>query len=221
MPDADRFERLLKGKGWRRAYRLASGNSPIAMVVNALINAAAHGLREQVQCPSLSRILAELYHSLNVRSDHNGMETADGEDAFVGMVSALDEIESEDFGYLGTRLARKSAEKVFVELSRREGTPEFDEVRDRYADVFIADLVDNQCLSRIRPGIAEQNNRTTEEQYKWEQELRENLRPQARKLIQSAVKARESRAIRAPKRIGVSPTPLEVRLHEPLVPLSR
>ena len=72
MPDADRFERLLKGKGWRRAYRLASGNSPIAMVVNALINAAAHGLREQVQCPSLSRILAELYHSLNVRSDHNG-----------------------------------------------------------------------------------------------------------------------------------------------------
>jgi hypothetical protein len=191
------------------------------MVVNALINAAAHGLREQVQCPSLSRILAELYHSLNVRSDHNGMETADGEDAFVGMVSALDEIESDDFGYLGTRLARKSAEKVFVELSRREGTPEFDEVRDRYADVFIADLVDNQCLSRIRPGIAEQNNRTTEEQYKWEQELRENLRPQARKLIQSAVKARESRAIRAPKRIGVSPTPLEVRLHEPLVPLSR
>jgi hypothetical protein len=191
------------------------------MVVNALINAAAHGLREQVQCPSLSRILAELYHSLNVRSDHNGMETADGEDAFVGMVSALDEIESDDFGYLGTRLARKSAEKVFVELSRREGTPEFDEVRDRYADVFIADLVDNQCLSRIRPGIAEQNNRTTEEQYKWERELRENLRPQARKLIQSAVKARESRAIRAPKRIGVSPTPLEVRLHEPLVPLSR
>jgi hypothetical protein len=221
MPDADRFERLLKGKGWKRAYRLASGNSPIAMVVNALINAAAHGLREQVQCPSLSRILAELYHSLNVRSDYNGMETADGEDAFVGMVSALDEIESDDFGYLGTRLARKSAEKVFVELSRREGTPEFDEVRDRYADVFIADLVDNQCLSRIRPGIAEQNNRTTEEQYKWEQELRENLKPQARKLIQSAVKARESRAIRAPKRIGVSPTPLEVRLHEPLVPLSR
>jgi len=221
MPDADRFERLLKGKGWRRAYRLASGNSPIVMVVNALINAAAHGLREQVQCPSLSRILAELYHSLNVRSDHNGMETVDGEDAFVSMVSALDEIESDDFGYLGTRLARKSAEKVFVELSRREGTPEYDEVRDRYADVFIADLVDNQCLSRIRPGIAEQNNRTTEEQYKWEQELRENLRPQARKLIQSAVKARESRAIRAPKRIGVSPTPLEVRLHEPLVPLSR
>ena len=54
MPDADRFERVLKGKGWRRAYRLASGNSPIAMVVNALINAAAHGLREQVQCPSES-----------------------------------------------------------------------------------------------------------------------------------------------------------------------
>jgi hypothetical protein len=156
-----------------------------------------------------------------VRSNQNGGETAVQDDAFVGMVAALDEIELDDFGYQGTRLARKSAERVFVELSRREGAPEFHEVRDRFADVFIADIVDNQCLSRIRPGVAEQNNRTTEEQFKWEQELRENLKPQARKLVQSAVKARESRGIRAPKRIGGSLTPLEIRLHEPLVPLSR
>ena len=221
MPDADRFERLLKGKGWRRAYRLASGNAPMAMVVDALTKAAANGLREQVQCPSLSRILAELSHSLSIRSDQIGVETAVQDDAFVGMVAALDEIELDDFGFMGTRLARKCAERVFVELSRREDGPEFDEVRDRFADVFIADIVDNQCLSRIRPGIVEQNNRTTEEQFRWEQELRESLKPQARKLIQSAVKARESRAIRAPKRIGSSPTPLEIRLHEPLVPLSR
>jgi hypothetical protein len=221
MPDADRFERLLKGKGWRRAYRLASGNAPMSMIVDALTKASAHGLREQVQCPSLSKILAELCQALSVRSEQNGPETAVQDDAFVGMVAALDEIELDDFGYLGTRLARKSAERVFVELSRREGAPEFDEVRDRFADVFIADIIDNRCLSRIRPGIAEQNKRTTEDQFKWEQELRENLKPQARKLVQSAVKARESRAIRAPKKIGGSPTPLEVRLHEPLVPLSR
>jgi len=221
MPDADRFERLLRGKGWRRAYRLASGNAPISMVVDALTKACAHGLREQVQCPSLSRILAELYDSLSIRSGQNGGKMAAQDDAFVDMVSTLDEIELDDFGYLGTQLARKSAERVFVELSRRQGEPEFDEVRDRFADVFIADIVDNQCLSRIRPGVAEQNNRTTEEQFKWEQELREKLKPQARKLVQSAVNARESRAIRAPKRIGGSPTPLEIRLHEPLVPLSR
>ncbi len=206
MPDADRSERLLRGKGWRHAYRLAAGNAPIPVVVDALTKASAHGLREQVQCPSLSRILEELGQSLSVRS---------------AMVSAFDEIELNDFGYLGTQLARKSAERVFVELSRGQGEPEFDEVRDRFADGFIADIVDNQCLSRIRPGVAERNNRTTEEQFNWEQELKEKLKPQARKLVQSAVNARESRAIRAPKRIGGSPTPLEIRLHEPLVPLSR
>ena len=221
MPDADRFERLLRGKGWRHAYRLAAGNAPIPVVVDALTKASAHGLRERVQCPSLSRIVEELCHSLSVRSGHNDVETASQDDAFADMVSAFDEIELNDFGYLGTQLARKSAERAFVELSRRQGEPEFDEVRDRFADVFIADIVDNQCLSRIRPGVAEQNNRTTEEQFKWEQELREKLKPQARKLVQSAVNARESRAIRAPKRIGGSPTPLEIRLHEPLVPLSR
>jgi hypothetical protein len=221
MPDADRFERLLRGKGWRHAYRLAAGNAPILVVVDALTKASAHGLREQVQCPSLSRILEELCHSLSVRSGQNDEEGSGQDDAFAEMVSALDEIELNDFGYLGTQLARKSAERVFVELSRGQREPEFDEVRDRFADVFIADIVDNQCLSRIRPGVAEQNNRTTEEQFKWEQELREKLKPQARKLVQSAVNARESRAIRAPKRIGGSPTPLEIRLHEPLVPLSR
>ena len=221
MPDADRFERLLRGKSWRHAYRLAAGNAPLLVVVDALTKASAHGLREPVQCPSLSRILEQLCQSLSVRSGQNDVETSGQDDAFADMVAALEEIELNDFGYLGTQLARKSAERIFVELSRGQREPEFDEVRDRFADVFIADIVDNQCLSRIRPGVAEQNNRTTEEQFKWEQEVREKLKPQARKLIQSAVNARESRAIRAPKRIGGSPTPLEIRLHEPLVPLSR
>ena len=221
MPDADRFERLLRGKGWRRAYRLASGNQPIPLVVDALINATAHALRERVQCPSLSKIVEELHISLVSRSDDGGSYRQNGDDAFARLTAALDEIESDDIGYLGTRLARKCAEKVSVELADRGEEPAFEEVRDRFAEVFVAELVDNQCLSSIRPGVAEQNHRSTEEQYKWEIELRESLKPQARKLIQGAVKARESRAIRAPRRIGTSSTPLEIRLHEPLVPLPR
>lgn len=221
MPDADRFERLLRGKGWRRAYRLASGNQPIRLVVDALINATAHALRERVQCPSLSKIVEELHISLASRSDHGDSYRQNGDDAFAQLTAALDEIESDDIGYLGTRLARKCAEKVSVELANRGAEPAFEEVRDRFAEVFVAELVDNQCLSPIRPGVAEQNNRSTEEQYKWEIELRESLKPQARKLIQGAVKAKESRAIRAPRRIGIPSTPLEIRLHEPLVPLPR
>ena len=221
MPDADRFERLLRGKGWRRAYRLASGNQPIPLVVDALISATAHALRERVQCPSLSRIVEELHISLASRSDDGGSDRQDGDGAFAQLTAALDEIESDDIGYLGTRLARRCAEKVSVELANRGEEPAFEEVRDRFAEVFVAELVDNQCLSPIRPGVAELNSRSTEEQYKWEIELRESLKPQARKLIQSAVKAKESRAIRAPRRIGTSSNPLEIRLHEPLVPLLR
>jgi hypothetical protein len=221
MPDADRFERLLRGKGWRRAYRLASGNQPIPLVVDALINATAHALRKRVQCPSLSKIVEELHISLVSRSDDGGSYRQNGGDAFAQLTAALDQIESDDIGYLGTRLARKCAEKVSVELTDRGEEPAFEEVRDRFAEVFVAELVDNQCLSPVRAGVAEQNHRSTEEQYKWEIELRESLKPQARKLIQGAVKARESRAIRAPRRIGTSSTPLEIRLHEPLVPLPR
>jgi hypothetical protein len=93
MPDADRFERLLRGKGWRHAYRLAAGNAPIPVVVDALTKASAHGLREQVQCPFLSRIVEELCHSRSVRSGHNDVQTASQDDAFADRVSAFDEIE--------------------------------------------------------------------------------------------------------------------------------
>jgi hypothetical protein len=37
-----------------------------------------------------------------------------------------------------------------VELADRGKEPAFEEVRDRFAEVLVAELVDNQCLSPIR-----------------------------------------------------------------------
>jgi hypothetical protein len=54
MPDDDRFERLLRGRGRRTAYRLAAGNSETNLLVDSFIKAAAHALRNQAQSPSLS-----------------------------------------------------------------------------------------------------------------------------------------------------------------------
>jgi hypothetical protein len=81
--------------------------------------------------------------------------------------------------------------------------------------------VDHQCLSRVRNGIAEKTNRTVEQQLAWEQGLKESLKPQARKLFRSALKATDSGAVRAPRSTATPPPPLEIQLHEPLVSLQR
>ena len=71
MPDDDRFECLLRGRGWRSAYRLAAGNSEMNLLVDSFIRAAAHALRNQAQSPSLSEVANVLCESLNVPSLHD------------------------------------------------------------------------------------------------------------------------------------------------------
>jgi len=219
MPDDDRFERLLRGRGWRSAYRLAAGNSETNLLVDSFIKAAAHALRNQAQSPSLSDVANVLCESLSVPSLHNG-KMSSGLEAFEHLSSGLDEIGAKDRGHIGTQLAIRAAERVFVEQARQTGAASSEQIQDRLGEVFVADLVDHQCLSRVRNGIAEKTNRTVEQQHAWEQGLKENLKPQARKLFRSALKATDSGEVRAPRGTA-TPPPLEVQLHEPLVALQR
>ena len=221
MPDDDRFERLLRGRGWRGAYRLAAGNSTIPLLVDSLMKAAAHALRNQAQSPSLSNVVNVLCESLNFQSLHEGRKTSGGLEGFEHLRNGLERIEADDLGYVGTQLAIRAAEKVFVEHTRQIGAVSSEEIQDRLGEAFVADLVDHQWLSRVRTGIADKNNRNVEQQLVWEQGLRESMKPQARKLFRSAAKADDSRDVRAPRRIATPPSSLEIQLHEPLVPLQR
>src|SRR6266403_564729 len=47
MPDGDRFERKLRGKGWRSVYRLGCSSAPVEAVVDKIMSAAAHLFRSQ------------------------------------------------------------------------------------------------------------------------------------------------------------------------------
>jgi hypothetical protein len=222
MPDEDKFERLLRGKGWRRAYRLAGGNAPFSHLVDSLISAAAEAMRARVICPSLLTIRDAVYDAVAI---HGGRSAFGGPlqsgDGFDHLTSCLDEIEKSDLGFLGTRLAVKAAQETFVELSDRAESVTLQEVQDRLAEVYIPKLIDHECLGRVRSGIADQNGRNVEQQFTWEQELREQLKPQARKLFEKAVKSERPGTIRAPRRLVSRRSTVEAQLHKPLVPLER
>jgi hypothetical protein len=221
MPDDDRFERQLRGRGWRSAYRLAASECATPLLVDSLIKAAAHALRNQAQSPSLSNVVDVLQEALGSPPLLNRSNSSDGLGAFEHLANGLDQIEVQDRGHVGTQIAVRAAEKVFVEQARQNQIHSKEQIRDRLGEVFIADLIDHQCFSRVRNGIAEKKGRTAEQQHAWEQELREEIKPQARKLFRSAAEAGDNREVRAPKGIASPPAPLETQLHEPLIPLQR
>src|SRR5271167_3698558 len=102
MPDDDRFERLLRGRGWRSAYRLAAGNSEPNLLVDSFIKAAAHALRNQAQSPSLSEVTNLLCESLSASSLRD-RRTPSGLEAFEHLANGLDDIEAQDRGHIGTQ----------------------------------------------------------------------------------------------------------------------
>ena len=220
MPDGDRFERSLRGRGWAKAYRLAGGKAEWPLLIDALVTASAFALRHQAQSPSLSDVASALSNSLAFRRGHDSDGGFGAFEAFEQLYSQLDEIEARDLNRLGTSLVIRAAKKVFAEQGRQIEPPEKQQTTDRLGEEFFCELIDQQFLSRVREGIAEQNERSVEQQASWEQELKQRVRPQARKLFASALKAANAKEVRAPNRIAVAP-PLEVQLHRPLVALDR
>src|SRR6185369_9237135 len=64
MPDGDRFERALYGKGWRRAYRLACSDQPFSLIGDAMITAVAAALRGPLACNSLGKMRDAIFQAL-------------------------------------------------------------------------------------------------------------------------------------------------------------
>jgi hypothetical protein len=218
MPDGDKFERRLRGRGWAKAYRLAVGNAEWPFLTDSLVTATAYALRDQISCPFLPDVSAVLCDAFQVLG--NSRDGSGKLEAFEQLCHNLDDIEARVPNCVGTQLAAQSALKVFAEQSRQEDFPLGEQILDRLGETFVWDLIDNQWLSPVRDGIAEKNNRSLEEQTRWEQNLKDNLKTQARKLFQNALKADNAKAVRAPKRTATS-RPLETLLNEPLVALER
>jgi len=215
MPDEDRFERMLRGRGWRKLYRLAAGNSPIPMTVDAAMSAAAHALRSDLRCQRLTEIAGVLRNTLRT------IDPADPESftvpaAFYDASARLDEIGEDEIGCLGTRLAVKAAKETLLELMKSGRRISSHEAETKFAEQLVVDLVEHQCLGRVRSGVVEKTRRSLEEQVEWERKLGQVLRPRARHLLKRALESQDPARIRAPKRlVGRVPTTLE-QLHRPI-----
>lgn len=219
MAEGDKFERKLRGRGWATAYRLAKGDAPISMVVDALITASASGLRKELACPKLSDIFNTLYQALVAQWQRRQLKApqATGPTPYEFLSNKLERIEAEELGSISTRLASSAALIVYADLESKPHPLSAKQVIKCFAELFISRVVDNRWLSIVRDGIVAGTEHIPAAQVEWENELFKTLSKQADSLISGMIKPDGTQAVaRAPRRLTPRRRVTEELLHQPL-----
>jgi hypothetical protein len=199
MPDLDKFERRL-GKDWRRAYRLAKLGSPLPVVVDSLMAAAASALRGEAACPAVGEILHAFLEARHRMSQMDlGLYGSSPVQAHHWLCQKLEEIQQSYVGFPATRLAVRAALSLSNELDSDGRSTSASEVQGRLSEQFGIQLIDEQFLSRCRERLMKEHNRSFDSEAIWERSLQQQLNPQLRKLVAPMFQPEGSKAIRAPK----------------------
>jgi len=218
MAEGDKFERRLRGFGWRKVYNLGKSGAEMSNLVDATVNAVSRGFRKELACARLSDILSFLQFSLQTDWQRRQARTNDPTDPSPRSCLSveLDRIEADEAGSITAQLASTAAESVFSDISNHGSYPTRDGIRNAFADELIWRIVENRCLSHVREGIALGAEQTAMQQEQWEKSFRRVLRPQAEKLVRQMLRDDGSQAIaRAPRRLTPKLKTKEV-LHKPL-----
>jgi len=166
MPDGDRFERRLRGKGWRSVYRLRCSGAPINAVADRVMGAVAHAFRTE-STDGTQRIFSALRKALDVLRNPLFREAL-SQRAFRDLTSNIQAlVASEGFPEM-CRLSEDAALRTFCEFDGAgEGASE-DAIAQRFTKNLVRGLAERRCLGAVRDGIMEMSGRSNEAQLRWE-----------------------------------------------------
>lgn len=219
MAEGDKFERRLRGFGWRKVYELSKSAARMSMVVDAAVTAASRGLRNELACSRLAEILSILQFSLLTDWQQGQSETGfrNNSSPLSCMSVELQRIEEAELGSITARLASSAAQSVYAEFHRLEQYPTRQRIQDAFAVQLVWKIIDNRCLTHVREGIALGVEYTSLQQEQWEADFRKALRGQAQKLLKSMIRHDGSQAVaRAPRRLTPKQRMTNEILHQPL-----
>lgn len=202
MPDGDRFQRTLRGKGWAKAYRLACSNQSLDLICDRLKKAVAEALRGPLACHSLAKIREAVHTALIEKAQGGRLNFEDQPlaDPFRMLTDLLDDIVAEDSHALSTELAAKAARSVYLRLQRDCEKVTSGQIQEQLSREYGEWVVRHQFLARVREGIALKNDRTPEEQMAWEDGLFSSLAEDLRKTVDQLYQSDRKVAVRAPRR---------------------
>ena len=214
MPDGDRFERTLRGGGWRSAYRLATGGATDQRVAEKVARA----------CTSLIDADAVSCAAKHVNALRGALKAATlplfpGEfppERFRNLTHEIDGIAGDHgFGEFAQTCGR-AASSCFCAMES-EPAPSSAQIERTFAKSLIRDIVLNFFLARTRDGIAFNTRRNELEQHRWELSLLDCLEPIVEKFAQGLSSGRQTRLALAKEFASTERSfNHQQRLHEPL-----
>jgi hypothetical protein len=202
MPDGDRFERTLFGKGWRKAYRLACGNEPLTPLGDVLMKAVAAAMRGSLACASLTKVRDVVYNALQEKARSRTLNFGDRPlaDPYRLLSESLAEIVTSDASAMSTQLAAKAAQSVYLEFHLQRTPVSSEQLEARLAELYVERVIRHQWLARVREGILLKNERSVEEQMSWEERLFVHLAKPSRDMLKEVFRSEGAVKVRAPRR---------------------
>jgi len=167
MPDGDKFERRLIGKGWKKAYRVACRNDDFPELIRLLSNAKDDALRNGLDCPILNEISNTAYEAL----DQPLFASASPVQVQHQFSQQLDALVASQLSSPGTRLADEAARAVYAELVSGGQSVTREQIKQQINKKFEERVLDNQFLSKVREGVMKETGRSFEAQVTWEKRV--------------------------------------------------
>jgi hypothetical protein len=191
MPDGDRFERTLFGKGWRKAYRLACGNEPLSPLGDVLMKAVAAAMRGPLACASLTKVRDVVYNALQEKARSRTLNFGDQPlaDPYCLLSESLAEIVTSDASAMSTQLAAKAAQSVYLEFHLQRTPVSSEQLEARLAELYVERVIRHQWLARVREGIVLKNERSVEEQMSWEERVFVHLAKPSRDVLKEVFRS--------------------------------
>ena len=177
MPEADRFEKKLP-MHWRPPYRMAKGDHVnLGVIVDCLMPAVRETLTRYAKPEGFFDAFELLFEAVNATTGPQ-QSLLNWTAHIARLDQSLDTVETQHEDELCIRVVARAALRAYARLKTEEGPVTEEHVRDVFAEMFGADLLEHQWFSRIRAGLMEAQDRGLDAQRSWESELLATMDPQ-------------------------------------------
>lgn len=196
MPDGDRFMRKLKGtgRGWGIAYKLACNDS--IYLPSQIMKACADNFRSfsDGALNGAVDVLANAFERENWSKKENLLSSSD---VFLNLEREYQALNIRgDYDLVG--ILEKTVKSVFVANRNGSAAMTREKTAERLGESLALNIMDSRWMSRVRDGLMEKQSRSVPEQIKWEQNLRGQILPAARKMMNNSFKGKDIGKFRAP-----------------------
>ena len=204
MPDGDRFQWYLKGKGWRKLYSLFNSGASTHILGEAAGAAIANYLRENGDVP-----FSDFIDSVQSRMSRPPLFELIGVHGFGDSAQLGRELELKagmcSFAEPAL-LAQRAALKTYVEMRHKAPIPERLEIASVFAGKLGCEIVERKCLAIVRDEVSRQANRTLDDQVTFERSVMAGVEQIAQKFGPAMCKQSGTQGIRSPRRTTVEST---------------